>query len=277
MIAGPESGGDYSACNLDGEFEGRFPGHSAAGTWHVGLSFGNIQFTQDSGSLGTLLTAMRDRDRATFDSTFGADADELIRVTTAPGPESRQSPGGRSARVQPVAGADLWREPWVSRFRQAGAHPPFQAVQNEIGARLYLEPMRLFAHWLGLNTLRGFAMCIDRSVNMGVPGARQFIIGAVGPVSTPALRSQALAAVGAADVRGFQSSVPGLQVDGDFGPMTHAAMVSRLRDLGAAAPIAVPTHDQMIDALVRAAPSHDAQRRLTRLRGVSDERLELWP
>jgi hypothetical protein len=282
LVAGPESGGDYGAMNLDGEFEGRFRNHPATGVWHVGLSYGNIQFTQDSGTLGQLLTAMRDRERSTFDEIFGgtALADELIRVTNAPGPPSRQVPGGRSARVQPVGGTDLWQEPWISRFRRAGQHAPFQSVQNEMGARIYLEPMRLFCHWLGLNTLRAFALCVDRSVQMGSGGARAWIIRAVGPVSTPALQAQALASLGAADLRTFQASIRGLHVDGDFGPMTHAAMVAKLRELGASSPIAVPTLQQMLDSLGRAAAGEPWERRVTHLRtatNVSDDVLELWP
>src|SRR5262249_6517722 len=49
-VAPFESGGDYGAINADGEFEGRFgSNHPAYQRYHVGLSYGLIQFTQDSG------------------------------------------------------------------------------------------------------------------------------------------------------------------------------------------------------------------------------------
>ena len=80
--------------------------------------------------LGRLLRMMRQRDAQTFAQIFGGHAQQLIDVTTADGPPSSASPDGRSARVQPVESADLWREPWLTRFRRAGQHVPFQAAQN---------------------------------------------------------------------------------------------------------------------------------------------------
>src|SRR5205823_815871 len=47
-VAKDESHGDYAAINADGEFEGKFPAHPAIGKYHIGLSFGLIQFAQDS-------------------------------------------------------------------------------------------------------------------------------------------------------------------------------------------------------------------------------------
>jgi hypothetical protein len=223
----------------------------------VGLSYGLIQFTQESGSLGRLLAMMRDRDAATFRQIFGDHADELIEVTTAPGPPAAESPDGRSARTQPIDGTDLWDEPWISRFRQAGQVTAFQAAQNELAATAYLDPVVGFAGDMGLDTDRALAMTLDRSVQMGVAGALHWITAAVGPISTPALRQQALAALDFGDLGAFQVAWH-LQPDNLWGPLTHAGLVGALRQLGSASPIPLPTLDQMLDAMVRRADADDA-------------------
>src|SRR5262245_26245108 len=151
-VAPFESGGDYGAINADGEFEGRFgSNHPAYQRYHVGLSYGLIQFTQDSGMLGQLLGMMRDRDGQEFARIFGADSDGLVRVANLEGPPSSAVQGGRSVRVQPVGGSDLWLEPWLSRFRAAGQVERFKAAQRELAARGYLEPMLHFARGFGLD------------------------------------------------------------------------------------------------------------------------------
>jgi hypothetical protein len=269
-IAQFESGGDFSAVNADGEFEGLFGvDHPAYHRYHVGLSYGFVQFTQDSGKLGQLLKMMQDRDLDEFARAFGSDSDQLIAVTTASGPPSAKSPGGRSARVQPVAGADLWQEPWLSRFRTAGANPRFQAAQRELAARAYLDPMLRFAGWLGLSTERALTMVADRSIQMGLGGARRWIISAVGPLGAEATRRQALAALGHPDLRSFQAATPGLRADGEWGPSTHAAMVSALRALGPASPVPIPTTDQMIEAMVRRGASEPWHSRIETLRAAA--------
>ncbi|HEY7036580.1 MAG TPA: hypothetical protein VH482_34950 [Thermomicrobiales bacterium] len=266
-----ESGSDrFAAVNRDGEFAGRFGvEHPAYGRYHVGLSYGIVQFTQDSGSLGRLLVMMRDRDAAMFAHIFGDASDDLIRVTNAAGPGSADAPDGRSARVQPVAGADLWEEPWVSRFRAAANHVPFQAAQNELASTLYLDPMLRFAAWFGLDSDRALAMVLDRAIQMGTGGARRWIADAVGPIQTPALRQQALAALGHADLRAFQTVTAGLDADGEWGPLSHAALTAALRGLGAASPVPVPTREQMLDAMVRRAAGQPWAHRVEHLRTSS--------
>lgn len=269
-VAQFESGGDFSAVNADGEFEGRFGAdHPAYHRYHVGLSYGFVQFTQDSGKLGQLLKMMQDRDPDEFARVFGSDSGQLISITTASGPPSARSPGGRSARVQLVAGADLWQEPWLSRFRTAGANPRFQAAQRELAACAYLDPMLQFAGWLGLNTERALTMVADRSIQMGLGGARRWIISAVGPLEAEATRRQALAALGYPDLRSFQAATRGLRVDGEWGPNTHAAMVSALRALGPASPVPIPTTDQMIEAMVRRGASEPWHSRTEALRAAA--------
>jgi len=258
-VAGSESGADrYSAINADGEYKGRFgPNHPAYHRYHIGLSYGIIQCTQESGNLGGLLQAMLAKNDALLRQTFGAQADELIRVTNATGPPSSESDDGRSARTQPVDGADLWEEPWISRFRQAGQIADFQSVQNEYAAKTFLDPMVRFAGDLGLDTDRALTMVVDRAVQMGVQGARHWIIAAVGPISTPALRQQALAALNFTDLASFQRAY-GLDADNLWGPLTHAALVGALRQLGSGSPIPLPTLDQMLDAMVRRAEADNA-------------------
>jgi len=247
------TGSPYKAINADTEFSS-LTWHAAYKKYHIGLSYGIVQFTQDGGSLGTLLGMMRGRDKAVFDKTFGGAklADELISVTTATGPISKETKTGRSVRVQPVDGKDIWLSPWKERFEAAGDHTPFQAAQNELANSEYLDPILEFCNFLGLDTDRAIAMVYDRAVNMGVGGGKKWVIGAVGPISTSALQQQGLTALGKKDLKEFQKGA-GLKADGDWGPMSHAAMVSALRTLGSKSPIPIPTREQMMDSMERAA------------------------
>jgi hypothetical protein len=252
-IAGEAGADRYGAVNADGEYKGRFgPDHPAYHHHHLGLSFGVVQFTQESGNLGRLLAMMKQRDEAAFARIFGEHADELIAVTTAAGPPSSESTDGRSARTQPVGGADLWEEPWLSRFRAAGAEATFQAAQNELASALFIDPVLRFAGDLGLDTDRALTIVVDRAAQLGCDPAKQWIVAAVGPIQTQALRQQALSALGFSDLASFQRS-RGLEPDNLFGPDTHAALAGALRGLGSGAPIQLSTVDQMLDGLVRRA------------------------
>ena len=80
VVARAESGRDgYTAINPDNEF--RDPGHPAHNRYHIGLSWGFIQFTQRSGSLGQALRAAERRARQAeglpaaerFETLFGPD------------------------------------------------------------------------------------------------------------------------------------------------------------------------------------------------------------
>jgi len=193
---------------------------------------------------------MRDRDPVKFSEIFGPDSDSLLRVTTARGPRSMESPQGRSARVQPVGGADLWQEPWLGRFREAGGYKPFQAVQNRLAAEWFLDPMLHFARHMGFHTERALAIAMDRASQAGPATAQQWIANSCGPLQTPQQRQQALAALGFADLGAFQAAHRGVEADGQWGPLTHAALVDKLRESGHS-PVPLPTLDQMLDALVR--------------------------
>ncbi len=69
-----------------------------------GLSYGIIQLTQRSGSLYKPLGSTHATDPAKFARAFGPRAATLLGVT-------------RRKTIDPVGGARLWEEPWVSRFK----------------------------------------------------------------------------------------------------------------------------------------------------------------
>ncbi len=169
--------GHFWSTNRDGEYKGLFdrPGkpHWASGKIHIGLSYGFIQFTQDGGSLGKLLKLMHDKDPQKFDEVFAPYAQELIEVTNRPG---RARTHGRSPRVQPVGGRDIWSSWWVKKFKEAGKHPPFQQAQLELAISEYMNPAIKICQELGLQTQRSLAMVFDRSVHYGPRGAKSLIM-----------------------------------------------------------------------------------------------------
>ncbi|KWO12086.1 hypothetical protein [Burkholderia ubonensis] len=263
----------YATVGLDAEFAGHVPGHPAAGRYHVGLSYGNAQFTQDSGNLGRLLREMNRIDGERFAQVFGPRASELLALTQAPGPDAAHSPDGRGARVQPVGGRDLWESPWVERFVDAarpdlfGAGQPqrFNGEQNKLASALFLDPMLPFSRWLDVNTDRGLAMLMFIAQRLGVEPARDWIMRTAGPIQSHAQRQQALASLGYASLPDFQHATAGLEADHQWGPTTHAAMVAALRHLGTRSPLPIPSGKQVLDAIANHAPSAVAAQ-LTELR-----------
>lgn len=268
----------YAAVNPDGEYAGRAgTDHPAYQRHHLGLSFGLGGFSQDSGELGQLLTLLRGRNADLFAEFFGPASGELLAVTSRPGPLSRDVEGGRSVRVQPVDGVDLWEEPWLSLFAAAGAARVCQSAQIELAAGLYLDPVVRFAADLGLATERGLAMIFDRVAHRGVTGGLAWVIETVGPLQTPVLLQAALTGLGFEDVESFQRSQPDLLVDQQFGPLTHAALAGAIRgrpDLVPGSPVPVLSYRQMVDTLARRAtgqPWGDRMIRLSRDERVGDE------
>jgi hypothetical protein len=165
--------GQYWSMNRDGEFRGLFDTpskkHWASGKYHVGLSFGYIQFTQDGGALGQLLALMQKTNPDKFKKIFGQHADELVRVTNLP---KGDTSSGRSRRVQPIGGHDLWEEPWITRFREAGRDEEFQDCQRRLAISNYMMPALATCKELGLKSERALAFAFDRSVHFGTSGAR---------------------------------------------------------------------------------------------------------
>ena len=262
-VAQLESGEDFAAVKANEGYD--VAAHPAYQRYLTGLSYGYVGFNQDAGELGKLLAMQRQRDKATFEKIFGPDADALVATTNAAGLASKDVAGGRSARVQPVAGKDLWDEPWLARFREAGKHGAFQAAQLEMASKAFLEPMLPMARSLRLTTDRALAMLLDRAVDMGVTDAQQWVAAATGPAQTPAQRQQALAALGYDDVASFQEDA-GLSPDGNWTARTQAALADALMDETSDSPVPVASPDQMLDALVRAAAREPFAARVAALR-----------
>lgn len=102
----------FASMNSDQEFVGRKNGTRGIETSysrivHIGLSYGVIQYTQDSGSLGALLSKMREKNAELFTKVFGDGdaeiANSLITLTTT----------GRSDLVSesqvPISGQAHWQ------------------------------------------------------------------------------------------------------------------------------------------------------------------------
>ena len=227
-----------------------------------------------------MLEMMRDRDGEEFNRIFGEHADELIRVTTASGPPSRNTTSGRSNRVQPVGGHDLWEEPWLSRFREAGEHAPFQAAQNELANSIFIEPMLQYCQWCGLDTERAVCAVVDRAIHMGKGGARSWILEAISPIQSTQDRQNAIRSVIQAHnqanntnlqsgVSEFQSLVPELTQDGKWGSFTHSALLYKLRQLSNP-PLTIPDTATMLQSMETHASGRRFQRRIREIRQSQD-------
>lgn len=248
------AGNRYEALNLDGAFRGRF-GHSHPyyQRAHEGLRFGPHQVSQDSGELGELLSLMQQADPAGFTTHFGPQAQALIDTTNATGPSSIETEGGRSARVQPVEGKDLWDEHWAERFRKAAAHPPFQAAMRAHIIARRLEPMVPAAEALGLSDALGRAMVLALAIHLGVQPAIATLQSAINPFDTPAKLSAALQAVGHSELGSYRA-VKGLPTAEGMDTATHFALVADLRALGAESPVQVPDPQAVMDQIVISVP-----------------------
>lgn len=289
-VAVAESGADtYRAVNPDREYEDPEL-TDFYHRRHVGLSWGFIQFAQRYGALGQVLAACNRRDPAAFRTTFGASnaadpaadpaalADgHLLRVTNAPGEDDRLTP------VTPPAGgapAVLWDPAWVAAFQAAGALRPFQEAQREIADRRYYAPYLDFLGWLGFDSVRAHAMFVDRAIHMGGGAAMQWIVGVISPIQSQADLAGALDRLGMADLRAFQMSPPPgasrwLDVDGVFGPRTHAALIWALRQQGDAG-VRLASLDETLaalcdDAARRAEGAKTWRLAAQRLRALKDD------
>jgi hypothetical protein len=124
-----------------------------------GVSYGILQWTQKSGSLGRLLRTMAATDPIAFGRFFGASWAKLLDVT------------GR-ASLEPVDGVVLWAEPWVSRFVAAGRWPAFQQAQARVAAESeYMAGAVEIARTLGVASERALTLYYNRTVHQGSSGA----------------------------------------------------------------------------------------------------------
>ncbi len=227
-----------------------------------GLRYGIGRFTQVSGQLGRLLQLFQERDRESFAQIFGpdsafpeADPEALLRVTNAPdgtpGIADHEQP-----RLQSVGGRPLWDPAWIQRFKAAAQHTPFQDMQFRLVAESYLLPLLPFARNLGLATERGLAILSERAIQLGVERARAFVIAAAGPINTDALRHAALQQVAVdpnqATLADFQTAEGVEEPSGQFGPLTHAALVAAVRRKSGDS-LALISTEMMLDQIVQAA------------------------
>lgn len=126
----------------------------------AGLSFGILQWTQSTGNLGKLLTAMWATDSATFERIFGPSSRTLIDTLRAGG-------------VRSVGGAYPWQEPWASRFRTAGRTPILQRGQEEMAkVDPHMQAALDVAKRLNVMTERSMAIFFDTAVQQGPNGAK---------------------------------------------------------------------------------------------------------
>jgi predicted lipoprotein with Yx(FWY)xxD motif len=124
-----------------------------------GVSYGILQWTQKGGALGTLLREMQRMDPAAFAEIFGPSWASLLDVT-------------RRASMEPVDGVLLWKEPWVSRFEEAGRYEPFQRAQDALAASgEHMQGAIAIARLLGVTTERALTLTYNRAVHQGPAGA----------------------------------------------------------------------------------------------------------
>ena len=123
-----------------------------------GVSYGILQWTQKSGSLGKLLRHMAAADPVAFGRFFGPSWAKLLDVT------------GR-ASLEAVDGVVLWAEPWVSRFVAAGRWPAFQQAQASLAAESeYMAGAVEIARTLGVASERALTLYYNRTVHQGSAG-----------------------------------------------------------------------------------------------------------
>jgi hypothetical protein len=124
-----------------------------------GVSYGILQWTQKSGSLGGLLRAMAAADPVAFARFFGATWAKVLDVTAR-------------ASLEPVDGVVLWADPWATRFAMAGRWPAFQQVQARVAAESeYMAGAVEIARLLGVSTERAMVLYYNRAVHQGSSGA----------------------------------------------------------------------------------------------------------
>jgi hypothetical protein len=223
-----------------------------------GLRWGLIGFRQLSGEIGEVLRLAREREVKLeqegaleaghrLSALFGEHWEQLLTQTD---PSLTPDP---NVRMQPIAQAPLWQDPWISRFRTAAAVAYVQYAQNQVAVERVANPAERVAFWLGLNTPLGLGIIMDRIAESGEGGGVAWLMEVVGPIRTEADRNRALMAVtGTTQLAGFQES-QGLPPSGVWDPMSHAALTGALRGMGPNSPIVVLSPEQMLDALLSAA------------------------
>jgi hypothetical protein len=238
------------------DYAGTIPDTEPTSAPPAGLSFGIVPFMQWSGALGELLKTMEQRDARTFQSVFGPKWKDLRNTAN----EAKEVD-----RLKAVESKEFWREPWLTRFKKAGAHKAFQAAQNETAARLLLQPIVAYAYGLGLNTDRGLVMLAALLRRMSLTASVSFVaqrdaafqssldatlvklVEAVSPLKTDAQRGFAVNAVGTAFLKA--QHIDGFQ---GWTAAEHLAVLAELRKIGRS-PVPLPTRTEMLDLIVKYA------------------------
>ncbi len=228
-----------------------------------GLRWGLIGFKQKSGEIGKVFAKAREREiqlqeagslkpEQALAHILGDSWQQVLQQTD---PERTADP---QVRMQPIAGANLWEEPWLAKLKAVGAAPYVQAAQNECAIKMIGEFAERVAHWLGFNTPQGMATLLDAFVEQGTGHGLTWIMNAAGPIRTQADRDRALQAIiGSTQVGQFQQS-HGLEPTGVWDALSHAALTGALRALGTQSPILLQTPEQMYSSLLQAA-QNDSQ------------------
>ena len=264
VVARAESGAaGYQAINADSEF--RNPRHPAYQRYHIGLSWGFVQFTQRSGALGRVLQVIKRRESELGSNLlaqhrgrelFGDQWLTLVDVTTARTPDQR---------LAAVDGHLLWEGPWPDRFRAAGAVPHVTYAQNEVAVQDYFDSLLGVAAALRFDTARALALLVDRSIHMGPAGGLRWILMQVSPLHNEDAVGPALRALGHPDLATFQRSTGVLTPSGRWNTRTHAYLLGALMRLDAASPFDVPDRDAMLRRIGNAAASTGFARRVRAL------------
>lgn len=150
------------------KFEGGRDGFSSinANSDNSGLSFGLINWSQRGGGLYELLAGMYTMAPAAFGRVFGPGYRTLLQRA-------------REKSLEPVEGALLWEEPWLSRFRSAALDPDLRKVQTDLALYgSYMQAASDAMVTMGLRSERALGVVFDRAVQQG-PGRTRRIAQAV--------------------------------------------------------------------------------------------------
>lgn len=120
----------------------------------AGLRYGLLGLRLDTGDMGGALRLAAARDQEAALAALGPDGAALLAAAQA---------ADRAARLQPVAGAPLWQEPWKSRLSAAAGRDIFRAAQNEYAVEALLRPaaaLVLAQPGLASGTALAMALCL---------------------------------------------------------------------------------------------------------------------
>lgn len=154
----------------------------------IGLSYGAWQGTQEGGTLGEIVALMGHRDWGLFVEVLGGGCPVVAASLTRLLTNDRQPVrAARNPRVQPLspvmgeAPVDLWREPWLGRFREAAKYEVFRQCQRDVILSEYLaKVIKGIALPCGLRSQAALAVLFDISIQHGYGGLLERVRSAWG-------------------------------------------------------------------------------------------------